>query len=374
MNNRAILELDAFGQSVWLDDISRAMIKSGRLKTLIDLGLRGMTSNPTIFEKAVASGGDYDEQIRDLGRDKRPAFDIYDELTIADVQEAADVFRPVYRETGGLDGFVSLEISPKLAGDAAKTVAEGLRLCRKVARPNVMFKVPATGPGLKAVEQLTAAGVNVNITLIFSARQYHESALAYLRGVRGLLLNNGDPRMVRSVASVFVSRIDTVVDGLLEALIAGEPDPARRNPAGSLKGKAAVANAQLCYADYLGIFASEGFRELQKKGANVQRLLWGSTSTKNPAYSDLKYVSELIGRGTVNTMPEKTLFAFLDHGRVAESLPAYASRAQEVLGALEGLGILIEMVCARLLDDGVKAFDKSLDALLATIQAKARSL
>jgi len=374
MNNQTIHELAAFGQSVWIDDIGRSMIKTGRLKSLIDLGLRGMTSNPTIFEKAVASEGDYDEQIRALRQDKRTPFEIYDELTVADVQDAADVFRPVYKDTGGLDGYVSLEINPKLAGDSAKTVAEGLRLCKKMARPNVLFKVPATGPGFTAVEELTAAGVNVNVTLIFSTRQYHDTAMAYLRGLRKLLLNNGDPARVRSVASVFVSRIDTVVDGLLEALTAGQADAARKILAGSLKGRTAVANAQLCYADYLEIFASEGFRELQKRGANVQRLLWGSTSTKNPAYSDLKYVSELIGRGTVNTMPEKTLFAFLDHGRVTEALPAYASRAREVLAGLEGLGILVESVCARLLDDGVKAFDKSLDTLLATIQAKSRSL
>jgi len=374
MGDQAIRELAAFGQSVWLDAISRAMIKNGRLQSLIDLGLSGMTSNPTIFDHAVASGADYDDQIRSLRRRGASAFDIYDELTTTDVRDAADLFRPVHERTEGLDGYVSLEINPKLADDTPGTIAEGLRLFRKVGRPNVMFKVPATEAGYGAIEELTAAGVNVNITLIFSTRQYHETAEAYLRGIRRLIEAQGDPRKVRSVASVFVSRIDTAVDAELEGLMARETDPRRKARAGALRGRVAVANTHLCYADFRRIFAAAEFRGLAGRGATVQRPLWGSTSTKNPAYSDIKYIEELIAKDTVNTTPEKTFFAFLDHGRVVEALTGDVSGANEALGSLAGLGLSIDAVCAGLLEDGVRAFDKSLDDLLQTIDRKAGTL
>jgi len=374
MGDQAIRELAAFGQSVWLDAISRAMIKNGRLQSLIDLGLSGMTSNPTIFDHAVASGTDYDDQIRSLRRRGASAFDIYDELTTTDVRDAADLFRPVHERTGGLDGYVSLEIDPRLADDTRRTIAEGLRLFRKVGRPNVMFKVPATEAGYGAIEELTAAGVNVNITLIFSTRHYHETAQAYLRGVRRLVEAKGDPRKVRSVASVFVSRIDTAVDAELESLMARETDPRRKALAGALRGRVAVANTHLCYADFRRIFAGEEFRGLAERGATAQRPLWGSTSTKNPAYSDIKYIEELIAKDTVNTTPEKTFFAFLDHGRVAEALTGDVSGANEALASLAALGLSIDAVCARLLEDGVRAFDKSLDDLLRTIDKKAGTL
>ena len=374
MGSQAVHELNAFGQSVWLDNISRSMIRTGRLGSLIDLGLSGMTSNPTIFDKAIGSGSDYDEQIRSLRRGGASTFAIYDELTTTDVRDAADVFKPVYDRTGGLDGFVSLEINPKLADDAAGTIVEGLRLFRKVGRPNVMFKVPATEAGFEAVEELTAAGVNVNITLIFSTRQYHATALAYLRGVERLAGPHEDMDRVRSVASVFVSRIDTAVDARLDALIGPGSDAGRKDLAGSLKGRVAVANSHLCYADFRRIFAAEGFRALGAKGANIQRPLWGSTSTKNPAYSDIKYVEELIAKDTVNTMPEKTFAAFLDHGRVAEALTPDAAGSEKILADLGSLGISIDDVCDRLLEDGVRAFDGSLDDLLQTIEKKAGRL
>jgi transaldolase len=374
MSERKLDELAALGQSVWLDNIHRSMIKTGKLQSLVDIGLRGMTSNPTIFDKAVGSGADYDAQIRDLHRSGASTFEIYDDLTVTDVRDAADTFGSVYKKTGGLDGHVSLEINPKLARDAGRTVDEGARLSRKVDRPNVMFKVPATEPGFAAIEELTASGISVNVTLIFSTRQYQDAALAYLKGIRRLLKGNGDPKKVRSVASAFVSRIDTAVDKLLDALIARETDPARKKAATSLKGRAAVANAHLCYADYREIFASEDFRELLAKGANVQRLLWGSTSTKYPAYSDVKYVEELIAQGTVNTMPEATLSAFLDHGRTEEALGPDTSRSEAALAELETFGISVDEVCAGLLEDGVRIFDKSLDDLLATIERKARAL
>lgn len=374
MGNQAIHELDAFGQSVWLDNIGRSMIRTGRLQSLIDLGLKGMTSNPTIFDKAIASGPDYDDQIRSLRRGGASAFEIYDELTTTDVRDAADVFKPVYDRTGGLDGYVSLEINPKLADDAAGTIVEGMRLFRKVGRPNVMFKVPATEAGFEAIEELTAAGVNVNTTLIFSTRQYRATALAYLRGVKRLADRHDDVARTRSVASVFVSRIDTAVDALLDALAARESDAGPKDRAGSLKGRAAVANSHLCFADFRGIFGTAGFCGLEERGVNIQRLLWGSTSTKDPAYSDVKYVEELIAKDTVNTMPDTTFFAFLDHGRVAEALTSEASRSAEVLAGLKTLGISIDDVCDRLLEDGVRAFDQSLDHLLQTVEKKAGSL
>ena len=374
MADQTIRELDAFGQSVWLDNISRDLIRTGHLQSLIDLGLSGMTSNPSIFDQAVRSGPAYDDQIDGLRRRGASTFDIYDELTITDVRDAADLFRPVHERTGGLDGYVSLEINPKLADDTGRTIAEGLRLFKKVDRPNVMFKVPATEAGYGAIEELTAAGVNVNITLIFSTRQYHETAQAYLRGIRRLIAAKGDPRRVRSVASVFVSRIDTAVDRELEARMAQETDPGRRETAGALMGRVAVANTHLCYADFRRIFGTDGLRGLAAQGANLQRPLWGSTSTKNPDYSDIKYVEELIAKDTVNTMPEKTFFAFLDHGRVIEALTAETAGSQKILGDLAGLGVSIEAVCASLLEDGVQAFDRSLGDLLGTIKKKAGTL
>ncbi len=374
MGDQAIRDLDAFGQSVWLDNISRDMIRTGHLRSLIELGLYGMTSNPTIFDHAIGAGTDYDEQIRGLRRGGASAFDIYDELTTTDVRDAADLFRPVHERTGGLDGYVSLEINPKLAGDTRGTIEEGLRLARKVGRPNVMFKVPATRAGFGAIEELTAAGINVNVTLIFSTRQYRETALAYLRGIRRLIRGNGDPRKVRSVASVFVSRIDTAVDPELEALAARETDPLKKELAASLRGRIAVANAHLCYAEFLRTFETDEFRALDEQGAAIQRPLWGSTSTKNPAYSDIKYVEELIARDTVNTTPEKTFFAFLDHGRVIEALTADTARSREALAGLASLGLSIDAVCDKLLEDGVRAFDRSLDDLLATIDKKAGRL
>jgi len=372
MAKNTMEELADFGQSVWLDSISRSMFKTGSLNKWIDQGLRGMTSNPTIFDKAVGAGGDYDDQIKKLKAAGKSTFEIYDELTTTDVRDAADAFRKVHDRTGGLDGYVSLEINPKLAYKARETIEEGLRLRREVDRPNVMFKVPATKPGFEAVEELTAAGVNVNITLIFSTQQHRDTASAYLRGIRRYLKENGDPARVRSVASIFVSRIDTDVDELLENAAKLGTDEARKFRALALRGKAGVANCGLSYAHFLETFRSEGFRELEKSGVNLQRVLWGSTSTKNPAYSDIKYVTELIAKDTVNTMPEKTLKAFLDHGVVEEALTAAVSEAEGVIKGLDGLGISIDKVCADLLDKGVRSFEKSFDDLLATIEKKAR--
>jgi len=332
------------------------MFETGKLKEMIRLGLRGMTSNPTIFDKAISLSNDYDKEIKDLNNKGKSTFEIYDELTVKDVQDAADVFRVVYDETNGLDGYVSLEVNPKLASKTQETIVEAKRLFKKVNRPNVMFKVPSTDAGFEAIEELLAEGINVNITLIFSLERYIKTARSYIKGITRLSKKQNDLSRINSVASVFVSRVDTLVDKMLNE--------------DSLKGKAAVANSRLIYQKYLEIFSGEEFRQLKEKGANVQRVLWGSTSTKNPAYSDIKYVSELIGKNTVNTIPENTFEAFLDHGVVREVLTSDAQDALEAIQELKGFKIDINSVCAQLLQDGVAAFEKSFDSLLNSIKKK----
>ena len=367
MAKTTVEQLREFGQSIWFDYISRSLLTSGRLNELIRLGVTGMTSNPTIFDQAINSGSDYDEQIRQLKQAGNSIFEIYDDITIKDIQAAADIFRLIYKRTKGLDGYVSLEINPQLAYKTKETIEEGRRLAEKVNRPNVMFKVPATDPGYEAIMQLLAQGINVNVTLIFSLRQYQKAAAAYLAGVKELFEKKGDVSQVHSVASIFVSRIDTAVDALLDKLHGAQG-------AASLKGKAATANSTLIYCEYARLFAGEEFKRLEKQGASVQRVLWGSTGTKNPAYSDIKYVAELIGRDTVNTVPEKTLEAFLNHGVVAETCIADADEPQRIIAALKKLGIDVNDICAQLLTDGVVAFEKSFLSLLTAIEKKAKGM
>ena len=370
MSKTRIDELAEFGQSLWLDSISRAMIRTGKLQGLIDAGLRGMTSNPTIFDKAISSGHDYDEDIKEFHRQGKSTFEIYDELTIRDVQDAADLFKPVYEKTGGLDGYVSLEVNPELAYRTEDTINEAVRLHNKVKRANVMFKVPATEQGFPAVEELLSKGININITLIFSPEQYIKTANANLKGMKRLLDKGGDLGRMASVASVFVSRIDTAVDTLLDEKITKEQHENAGNKLRYFRGKAAAANSKLIFRQYLEIFSGEGYMLLQNKGANIQRLLWGSTGTKDPAYSDIKYITELIGRPTVNTLPEQTLYAFLDHGIIEESLALDMDGARDTVNAINGLGIDLNTVYAKLLDEGVASFAKSFESLLKTIEIK----
>ncbi len=368
MAQTRIRELAEFGQSIWLDSISRSMLRTGRLQELIDKGLRGLTSNPTIFDKAISSGSDYDDHIRELHKLGKSTFEVYDELTVKDIQDAADLFRPVYEKTGGQDGYVSLEINPKLAFQTDETIREGRRLHRKVNRPNVMFKVPSTNEGFGAVEELLSSGINVNITLIFSREQYEKTARAYVRGLKRFLENSGDISTIASVASVFVSRIDTAVDRQIDEKVSrGDAERLK-----DLRGKAAVANSKMIFQKYLELFSGEEFRVLEKSGARVQRVLWGSTGTKDPNYSDIKYVTELMGRPTVNTLPEKTLEAFLDHGSCIETLTKNVKDAEEAIAELKRNGIDLQTVCAKLLDEGVAAFEHSFNSLLETIDAKNR--
>jgi transaldolase len=371
MNKTKIIELSEFGQSIWLDYISRPLIEKGKLSELIDLGLKGMTSNPTIFDKAVSGSNDYDKKIQELRLQDKSTFEIYDDLTAKDIQDAADLFKPVFKATQGLDGYVSLEVNPKLAFNVKETVEEAKRLHKKVNRPNVMFKVPSTKEGFQAVGELTASGINVNVTLIFSVEQYIKTTQAYFNGIKQLLQNNGDASKVHSVASVFVSRVDTVCDKLLDEMIAKAKDSQAKEKLVLLKGKAAVANSGLIYEKYVETFSSDEFEKLKNKKVNIQRALWGSTSTKNPSYSDIKYVAELIGKGTINTIPQKTFDAFLDHGKVEEALTGDAGKARGIIDELNNLGIDINGVCEKLLQDGVIAFEKSFESLLRSIKQKA---
>lgn len=365
MAKTTVMELSELGQSIWMDSISRSMIETGELQEMIDKGVMGMTSNPTIFDQAISTGTDYDEKIRELHGSGKSTFEVYDELTVKDIQDAADLFKPVYEKTDGLDGYVSLEINPKLAAMTAKTIQEGKRLHSKVNRPNVMFKVPATDEGFEAIEELLAEGINVNITLIFSLQQYIKTAQSFLKGMKRFLDKGGDLSRMASVASVFVSRVDTAIDKMLDGM--------GTEKAGSLKGKAAVSNSKLIFKKYQEIFSGSDFQELKDKGARVQRVLWGSTGTKDPSYSDIKYVTELIGNPTVNTVPRKTYDAFLDHGIVKESLSHDVKSAEEAIAALSESGISVDAVCEKLLADGVVSFEKSFDSLLSTIEKKANT-
>lgn len=366
-------ELAHFSQSVWLDNINRKLFATGRLKELIDQGLLGMTSNPTIFENAITKSDDYDEEILSLAKAGKSTFEIYDELTVKDIQKAADLFHPVYERTKGLDGYVSLEINPMLADKTKETIDEGKRLHGKVQRPNLMLKVPSTDEGFEAVEALTSLGMNVNVTLIFSRAQYRNTVEAYMKGIRKFIKSGGDAGKVRSVASVFVSRVDTLADTMLAEKIYAEESQDMKDQIESMKGKAAVANSLAIYRIHRELFSSPQFLELKAEGAHHQRPLWASTGTKNAAYSDIKYVEELLVRNTVNTLPEATLTAFMDHGRISD-VEKNCEESENTLLRFAEKGIDIDKVCQKLLTDGVASFKKSFESLLASIETKARKL
>ena len=372
MADTTIGQLGEWGQSLWLDNISRSMIRTGKLDVMIENGLRGITSNPTIFEKAISGSSDYDDAIESLYKAGKSTFEIYDDLTVRDIQDAADMFRPMYEKLNRTDGFVSLEINPQLAYNTEETIEEGLRLFRKVDRPNVLLKVPSTDEGFGAIQALLAEGVNVNITLIFSMDQYIRTAKAFLNGMSERLKKTDDLSKMYSVASVFVSRVDTAVDKMLDEAIKAAADQGVAKELQSLMGKAAVANAHLIYKKSLEICSSEEFKRLQGHGAHVQRVLWGSTGTKNPDYSDIKYVTELIAKNTVNTLPENTIEAFLDHGVAKEALTADAEASERIIGRLRHFGVDVDRVCVQLLEDGAAAFTASFESLLKTLESKAR--
>jgi transaldolase len=366
----SIEKLESFGQSVWLDYIQRSMIRSGQLKNLIEhYGIRGVTSNPAIFEKAIDESNDYDDDIKRLISQGKNAQEIYEILTVQDIQQAADVFRPLYDRTQGQDGYVSLEVSPHIAHETETTIKEARKLWKKVGRPNVLIKIPATAEGLPAIRQCISEGINVNITLIFGLPIYMKVANAYIEGLELRLAQGQSIKTVASVASFFLSRIDVLVDKMLENEIerGNHPDIAQ-----SLHGQIAISCAKVAYQMYKEIFGEERFRKLAGKGARPQRLLWASTSTKNPSYSDIKYVEPLIGPQTVNTMPMVTVEAYQDHGKPAGRLEEDAAQADHLLALLSEVGMSLDKIADQLEAEGIEKFIKPYDSLISKLNEKAR--
>ena len=361
----SLKQLQDCGQSIWLDYIRRDLITSGEFQRLVEEdGVHGVTSNQTIFDKAITAGTAYDDALRLLllTDPDRDAPTLFESLEIEDLQMAADILRPVYDQTEGADGFVSIEVSPRLAYDTAASIAEAQRLWKAMNRPNLMVKIPSTVAGIEAVEVLIAEGININITLMFSLAHYEAVAQAYLRGLK----RNAKPHQVSSVASFFVSRVDTEVDRALQTI--GTPE------ALSLRGEIAIANARVVYRRFREIFLGTSFEEFRSRGARLQRPLWASTGTKNPAFSDVLYVEELIGPHTINTIPPATLNAFRDHGRVQPTLEAGEQDAEQALARLAKLGIDLHAITEKLLADGITAFTHSLDELLSSLKEKRRVL
>jgi transaldolase len=354
------------GQSIWYDFISREFIQSGEMKRLVDLGLRGMTSNPTIFEKAITSGSDYDESIRELVASGNPTAEIATQLFIQDVRDACDVMRPVYDSSGGTDGFISIEVSPLLATKTDDTIVEARRLWRDIDRPNLMVKIPGTTEGLPAIRTCIADGININITLMFSLDQYLEVADAWMSGLEDRVARGESITSINSVASIFVSRIDTMIDALLDKI--GTPE------AIALRGLTALANTKLVYREFQRLMTSPRWRALADKDATPQRPLWASTSSKNPAYPDLIYVTNLIGPLTVNTLPPETLNALLDHGTIAPSVEEGVNEAEETIAAVRAAGVDLDAVMQKLIDEGVEKFVKSFESLSQRIDEKKGAL
>ena len=363
-------DLLKYGQSVWFDYIRRDLLTSGELKRLIDEdGLRGMTSNPSIFEKAIADSTLYSDILQSL----RPRTDLdakgrYEILAIRDIQEATDIFRPVYQDSKRRDGYVSLEVSPFLARDTQGTLAEARRLWKTVSRENLMIKVPGTAEGIPAFQQLISEGINVNVTLLFSQEVYKKVAEAYIAGLEQLAARGGDVSRMASVASFFISRIDVSVDAIVEGRLKTSKDPREQEQLKSLLGKVAIANGKETYVSYQKIFSGDRWKALATKGAQTQRVLWASTSTKNPNYSDVLYVEELIGPDTVNTIPPVTFNAFRDHGHPRASLTENVEAANRTMETVAKLGISMKEVTDKLTDDGVRLFAEAFDKLLQAVE------
>lgn len=371
MGKNPVYQIKNFGQSIWYDNIERSILTSGKLEKMVEEdGVCGVTSNPTIFEKAITQSKEYDSEIEELTRKNKTPEEVYESLTIKDVTLAADILYKIYKETERKDGYVSIEVPPEYAYDIEKTINEAQKLFMRIGRENIMIKVPATKEGAVAIERLISKGININATLIFSLAHYESVARAYIKGLEGFSREGGDLKRVASVASLFVSRIDTLADEEISSLIESEKDSERKRDLQGLLGKAAVANSKKVYQKFKEIFSQEKFKDLEKRGARVQRPLWASTSTKNPAYSDVKYVAELIGPDTINTVPQVTLDAFRDHGKPKLSLEENWGGVKEVLSRMKKAGVDLDEVCETLQREGVDAFEKSFQNLLATLKEK----
>jgi transaldolase len=369
MNNNPLKKLEALGQSVWLDYIKKDMFASGDLRRLINEdGLHGITSNPSIFEKAIAESDLYDNDIYDLVQKKTNVKEIYETLSMNDVRNAADEFRSVYEKTDGKDGYVSLEVNPHLAYDTLGTIEEAHRLWNTVSRPNIFIKVPATEEGLPAIQQLISEGININITLLFGLTRYRQVAEAYIAGIKSRIDQGKPVKNVASVASFFLSRIDSVIDPIEETFAASVGEQAHF--AANIKGQVAISSAKIAYTIYEEIFESKEFEKLAQQGASPQRLLWASTGTKNQDYSDIKYIEAVIGKNTINTIPPDTLNAYRLHGKPALRIKDHINRACWVMSELAELGIEIDSITKKLETDGVEKFIEAIDKLMETLTKK----
>jgi len=375
MSTNPLIELTMLDQAVWYDNIERKLIASGELKRLIEEdGLSGVTSNPAIFEKAIAGSDLYAEQLRELATQRKSPQEIYEALAIRDIQMAADVLASVYEKSGGTDGFVSLECSPLVANDTQGTIEEARRVWRLLDWKNVMIKIPGTPAGMPAIEQCTYEGININITLLFSLQAYEQTMEAYIHGLERRAADNNPLNNISSVASFFVSRIDTAVDKEIERRIARASDDAEKTRLGSLLGRVAIANAKVAYQQYKKVFHGDRFAALRSRGAQLQRPLWASTSTKNPVYPDVYYVEALIGRETVDTIPPATLAAFRDHGRARITIEDNLDEERSILARLGGVGVSLDQVTAHVLADGVRLFVEPFEKLLKTIESRSAEI
>ncbi|MFZ4665476.1 MAG: transaldolase [Prochlorotrichaceae cyanobacterium] len=370
-----ILHIKDYGQSIWMDNLSRDIIQSGELKELLtSRDVHGITSNPAIFEKAIAGNAIYDPEIEAGIQAGLSVMDIYESLAFADIRNACDIFLPLYEQTQGLDGYVSLEVPPSLSHDTATTIAEAIRYNKAIDRPNVMIKIPGTAEGLAAVTEVIAEGINVNVTLLFSLQSYIDTAWAYIAGLEKRAAQGQPIDRIASVASFFLSRIDSKLDDQLDVLIAATADSDLQAQLAAVKGKVAIANAKLAYQEYKKIIADDRWTALVAKGAKVQRLLWASTSTKNPDYSDVMYVDELIGPDTVNTLPPNTIEACADHCNVDNRIETDVEAAQTMIAGLGDLGIDLDQVMAELLEEGIDKFVKPFDSLMNSLTQKVNQL
>ncbi|MBW4620067.1 MAG: transaldolase [Cyanosarcina radialis HA8281-LM2] len=372
-----IQEIEQIGQSIWMDNLTRDLIESGELKRLIEeRGVLGITSNPAIFEKAIAGNKIYDADIEAGIKAGKSVDEIYESLVFDDIRHACDIFRPVYESSGGLDGYISIEVPPTIANDTEKTIAEAQRYYQAIGKPNVMIKIPGTKEGLPAVEATIASGINVNTTLLFSVQSYIDTAWAYIRGLEARAAKGEDVSKIASVASFFLSRIDSNIDGRIDAKLKTVSDPTQKAKLEAIKGKVAIANAKIAYQEYKKIVESDRWQSLAAKGAKVQRLLWASTSTKNPNYSDVMYVDELVGLNTVNTLPPATIEACADHCNVGDRIETDIDEAYALIESLKDpdIDIDIDEVMDELLIDGIDKFVQPFQSLMSSLEGKVKLL